>query len=474
MRARLSRLFLRPEPPSLTSGLVVTVIAVAAITGLIYPLRQISPAESNGVAYLLAVLLVATLWGLWMGLGASVLSAAAFNYFHLPPTGRFTIADSRHWVALGVFLVAAVVASSVAELARSRAIEAEQRRREADLAAELARVLLGGASVHDALDEAAAQLADALSLAGARIELEPVPGDPGGLTYDLGRRGRLVVAGRVSAATRTRLQDRVVPALEALLAAALERDRLQAEVVEARALRRSDELKTALLQTVSHDLRTPLTAIMTAGSALAAGELSRADREELGRAIVEESERLTALVEKVLDLSRLQAGAAAPRREWVAVDEILRETAAQIDPSGERFAFAFDRDLPLIRADGVQLERAFANLLENAARYSGTEHVYVRARVIGEQLKIRIVDRGPGIPPEELRRVFEAFYRGPSQRDGHTGSGLGLAIVKGFVEANGGQVWAESLPGQGTSFVVSFPVVPASPAQTAAGEVRLP
>src|SRR5690349_7619953 len=167
MRARLSRLFLRPEPPSAAAGVAVTVVAVAIITALIYPLRQVSPAESNGVAYLLAVLLVSTLWGLRMGLLASALSAAAFNYFHLAPTGQFTIADSRQWVALGVFLVAAVVASSVAELARSRAVEAEQRRREADLAAELARVLLGGPTVRDALDEAAARLAEALALEGA-------------------------------------------------------------------------------------------------------------------------------------------------------------------------------------------------------------------------------------------------------------------------------------------------------------------
>jgi two-component system, OmpR family, sensor histidine kinase KdpD len=479
MRARVSRLFLRPEPPSLAAGLVVAVLAVAAITVLIFALREVSPAESTGVAYLLAVLLVSSLWGLRLGLVTSVLSAAAFNYFHLPPTGRFTIADSRHWVALGVFLVAAVVASSVAELARSRAVEAEQRRREADLAAELARVLLGGASVRETLDDAAARLAEALSLERAEIVLEPaVPGDADRLGYELrsgGRRlGTLFVDGRVSAAVRARLRERVVPALEALLAAALERDRLQSEVVETRVLRRSDELKTALLQTVSHDLRTPLTAIMAAGSALAAGELSRADREELGRAIVEESERLTALVEKVLDLSRLQAGAAAPRREWVSVEEILRETAAQLDPSGERFAFSLDRDLPLIRADGVQLERAFANLLENAARYSGAARVHVRARVVGPQLKIRIVDRGPGISPEELRRIFEAFYRVASQRDGHTGSGLGLAIVKGFVEANGGQVWAESLPGQGTSFVVAFPVEPSAPTTSAEDGVQTP
>ena len=125
---------------------MVAALAVAAITALIFPLREISPAESSGVAYLLAVLLVATIWGLWLGLLTSVACAAAFNFFHLPPTGQFTIADSRHWVALGMFLAAAVVASAVAELARSRASEAEQRRREADLAAELARLLLGGAS----------------------------------------------------------------------------------------------------------------------------------------------------------------------------------------------------------------------------------------------------------------------------------------------------------------------------------------
>src|SRR6476646_2942296 len=182
MRARVSRLFLRPEPPPLLAGLAVTALAVATITALIFPLRQVSPAESNGVAYLLAVLLVATLWGLWMGLFASVLSAAAFNYFHLPPTGQFTIADSRHSVALGVFLIAAVVASSVAELARSRAVEAEQRRREADLAAELAHVLLGSSNVRETLGEAAARLTEALSLDGATIELGPEPTDTSELT----------------------------------------------------------------------------------------------------------------------------------------------------------------------------------------------------------------------------------------------------------------------------------------------------
>jgi two-component system sensor histidine kinase KdpD len=470
--------FLRPERPSLLAGLVVAALAVAAITALIFPLREISPAESNGVAYLLAVLLVATIWGFRLGLLTSVACAAAFNFFHLPPTGRFTIAESRHWAALGVFLAAAIVACAVAELARSRASEAEQRRREADLAADLARVLLGGSSMEAALADAAARLADALELRFASIELGPAPRADAESVFELRRGeapiGQLMVPGDVSPRMRERLAERVVPSLEALLAAALERDRLQSEVVETRALRRSDEIKTALLRSVSHDLRSPLTAILTAGSALVEGDISRADRQELGRAIVEEAERLTALVEKLLDLSRLQAGAAEPRRQWCSLDEILRETADEIDPEGSRFRLSIDANLPLVRADAAQLERAFANLFENAARFSGSEQVSVRARVVGERLMIRVVDRGPGIPAEALDRIFEAFYRAPGQRAAHTGSGLGLAIVRGFVEANGGKVWAESLPGQATSFVVALPVERDAPAVGAADEARLP
>jgi two-component system sensor histidine kinase KdpD len=344
----------------------------------------------------------------------------------------------------------------VADLARSRAGEAEQRRREADLQAELARILLSGPGANAALGQASARLAAALGLSSARIELNAPQPRPGELELPLRGAGALLVPDDIPTRTRDRLEQRVVPALEALLAAALERDGLQAEVVETRVLRRSDELKTALLRTVSHDLRTPLTAILTAGSALVEGELSRADRRELGRAIVEEAERLTGLVEKLLDLSRLQAGAAQPRPEWCSVEEILREAASALDPSGERFSLSIDANLPLIRADAAQLERAFANLLENAARYSGRERVSVRARVVGERLLVRVVDRGPGIPKRELARIFDAFYRAPGA--GHTGSGLGLAIVKGFVEANGGTVWAESLPGQGTSFVVALPL----------------
>jgi two-component system sensor histidine kinase KdpD len=167
------------------------------------------------------------------------------------------------------------------------------------------------------------------------------------------------------------------------------------------------------------------------------------------------------LVDKLLEMSRLQAGAAEPHRDWCSVEELLHDAAASAGLTADTLKLVVDRDLPLIQADAGQLERAFANLLENAARYSGGQPVSVRARVSGGRLLVRVVDRGPGIPLSDQERVFEPFFR--AEGDG-PGSGLGLAIVKGFVEANGGHVHVESLPGQGTSFVVALPLPERAPA----------
>ena len=449
-------------------GVLVSVLAVVATTLAIYPLREIAPEVSPGVVYLLAVLLVAVYQGLAFGLLTSVVAAAAFNFFHIPPTGRLVIADSAHWVALGVFLVAAAVASVVADLARSRAADAERRRGEADLAADTARVLLGEATLADALPEAGRLVGAALGLASAEIVLDPPGEQPAGrgVTLDLGSGRTAVIVlgpGGEDAELRVRVRERVAPALEALLRAALDRDRLQAEVVETQALRRSDVIKTALLRAVSHDLRTPLTAIITAGHAVRSPSLDQDERDELGLVVVEEAQRLSALVDKLLDLSRLQAGAAEPRRDWCSLEEVVRTAAdAVAADGGASFALSFDRDLPLVRADAAQLERVFVNLLENARRYSGGHPVKVRARVVGAKMNIRVIDRGPGMSPTQLARAFEPFYRDAS--DAHPGSGLGLAIVRGFVEANGGRVRAESVPGQGTVFAIELPLALEAPA----------
>jgi two-component system, OmpR family, sensor histidine kinase KdpD len=452
------------ERPSLRSGLAASAAAVAVATAAIYPLKSVAPAVSLSVVYLPAVLLVSACWGLWLGLFTSLLSAAAFNWFHIPPVGRFTIADSRNWVALTAFVLVAAVVSTMAEIARGRAIEAERRRGEADLAATLARELLSGEETQAALGATSRRVAEALAIPSARIELGAVEGSERQVAIPLmGSRGEqnatLVVPRGLPSETMMRLRTHVGPSLAALVAVALHRDAVQAEAVETAALRRSDELKTALLRAVSHDLRTPLTAMVTAGHALGSDTLTSDEREQLSTAVVEEGERLSALIEKLFDLSRLQAGRAEPRREWISIEEVVQSARDALHDGAGTIRVLVDPDVPPIEADAAQLERVFANLLENALRYSKPNPVSVHVRRIGGRVVVRVVDQGPGIGPGEQDRIFEAFYRGPQSRGRTwTGSGLGLAIAKGFVEANGGTISVESLPGQGSCFIVSLPL----------------
>jgi two-component system, OmpR family, sensor histidine kinase KdpD len=465
---------LRSTRPRTTVGVAVAVGSVVAATGAIYGLKPIAPVVALSVVYLPAVLLVSAYWGLPLGLATSLLSAAAFNFFHLPPVGRFTISDSRNWVALAAFTIVAVVVSTMAELARSRALEAERRRHEADLLAALARELLAGADTETALGVASRRVAEALALPSAAIELGVGAGDARRAALPLRdaigtQIATLLVPSELPLETDARLRSDVIPALGALVAIALRRDAMQAEAVETAALRRSDDVKTALLRAVSHDLRSPLTAIIAAGHALGTEDRTPAERAELSAAVVGEAQRLAALVDKLLDLSKLQAGGAEPRRDWISLEDVVLAARDGVSGGGTGIRVAIDRDLPDVRADAAQLERAVANLLENARRYSAGLPVTVHARRSGSRVLIRVVDRGPGIEPGERSRIFEPFYRGRrAERDGWTGSGLGLAIAKGFVEANGGTISVESLPGQGTSFIIALPVTERSAAPVTA------
>jgi two-component system sensor histidine kinase KdpD len=415
---------------------------------------------------------------------------------------------------------------------RSRT-EALERRREASLVLEMARLLLKGESLAKVLPTAAARMAQALELQSAAIVMEAVEPDARSVAFPLRegdrRLGTVVVGADSSQRSLYRVQERVVPALEALLSAALEREALQGGVVETAALRQADVVKTALLRAVSHDLRSPLTAISTAAEAIALPGVSGQEREELASAILGETRRLSRLVDNLLDLSKLQTGAAEPRREWLSIEEIIGMALEDLAPPPppptpaledltpsptsdsmpppaydsvlpptsdgtpapahdltpspssspqptpqEEFQLTIDRDLPLVRADSTQLERAFVNVLENARRHSGGHAVSVRARAVrtmageGDRLIVRVVDRGPGIPPAQLERVFEPFYSAGTARGGRRGSGLGLAIARGFLEANGGSLHVESLPGQGATFVFELPLERGSPEAAAA------
>jgi two-component system, OmpR family, sensor histidine kinase KdpD len=435
------------------------VAGIALATAVVFGLRELAPVLSLGVVYLLVVLVVATVWGFWAGIGTAVVSALAYNFFHIPPTGRFTIASSRNLVGLLAFIGVAAAASAVAELARRRAIEATQRREEADLAAAAARDLLGGARLEDGLAVTAQAIADALGVPGATLTLGAQRDRPNAYVLGDGA-ATLALPEPLPPDMDARVRERIVPALEAILTSAIERDALLEEVVETSALRRSDDLKTSILRAVSHDLRSPLTAMITSGEALGSPALDDEDRAALSGAIVAEGARLERLIGKLLDLSRLEAGEAQPRVDLVDLAEVL--TAARDELADQHAAqlvtLQLDRDLPPLRADAVQLERAFANLMENALSHGGGQPVSVRARAVGHRVVVRVVDRGPGIPQAEQARIFSPFYRGPDASPTATGAGLGLAIVRGFVEANGGTVRVESLPGQGASFVVEFPL----------------
>jgi two-component system, OmpR family, sensor histidine kinase KdpD len=482
----LSPLSLKDERPSRTAGVIVAVAMVAAATLAIYPLKTVAPVVSLGVVYLLAVVVVSTFWGLAFGVGTAVISVAAFNFFHLPPVGRFTLAGSRNWVPLAAFVVVALAIGLVAELARARAREADQRRLEADLSAELARLLLGAARLQDALPVAARRLAATLGVASASIELREVAPDGRRLAFPLesegARIGTLLLPARLPPDERARVLERVVPSLSSVLAAARNRVGLQAEVVETAALRRADTVKTALLRAVSHDLRSPLTAISTAGEAIASRSLSHEERDEMAAVIQEEAQRLSRLVDNLLDLSRLEAGAAAPHRDSASVEELMRAALRDLVAGAGEFSLSIDHDLPPVRVDSMQMERAFVNVLENARRHSGGHPVSVRARAVrqltgaarvpavdhgkppdgrspaGDRVIVRVVDRGPGIPSAQLERVFEPFYRADPTAGAHRGSGLGLAIARGFAEANAGSLHVESLPGQGATFVFELPL----------------
>jgi two-component system sensor histidine kinase KdpD len=470
--ARYFGFLLTPEPPAKRVGALLAVVLVALCTIAIYPLKQVAPVVSLGVVYMLAVVIVSVTWGVWLGVGTSLLSALAFNYFHLPPVGRLTISDGDNWVALIAFVVVAVLTSSVAEVTRARSREASERRREADLAAEMARLLLGGRRLGEDLPTAAARLSALLELSSAAIELESVEGDERRVAFALRegprRLGTLLVPADTSEATLRRLQERIVPSLESLLSAGLERESLLSDVVETAALRRADVVKTALLRAVSHDLRSPLTAISAAADAVASPSLSERERAEMAAVIQQETRRLSRLVDNLLDLSRLEAGAAEPRAAWSSLEEVLRAGLADLAPGEHDFALSIDPDMPPVSIDPVQMERAFVNVLENARRHCGGHPVSVRARAVrslgeqegaaGDRLVVRIVDRGPGIPPAQLERVFEPFYSAGTGKGAQRGSGLGLAIARGFTEANGGRLHVESLPGQGATFVFELPL----------------
>jgi two-component system, OmpR family, sensor histidine kinase KdpD len=464
--------------PRLRPGLaaLVSLALVALVTGVIFGLQHVAPILSLGVLYLFAVLPVAALWGLWFAVPVSIVSMLAFNFFFLEPRHTLRLSNSENWVALAVYLATAISVSVLAARARKRAAEAEQREREAALAAEISTLLLESREVQPRLGAIASRIAALVGGERPSIELGSLrAADPGLRSYDLEAAGRHIGRLHLDARVPEDVAERIAATLGSLLATAIERERLarearaserarRTEAIETEALRRSDTLKTAILRSVSHDLRSPITAIMTAAEVLRSDTASPREKDELLASMRMQAHRLERSVANLLNLSRLEAGAARPAPELWTMDSLIAQALDALGPEHQRVDVRLPAETPPVLVDPTQVEYALVNLLENALRFSPPgERVAVEVGTLNGDVVVRVADSGPGIPAAEQRRIFEPFVRGNGDAP-ERGSGLGLSIARGFVQVNGGRMWVESELGHGSTFVVSIPAAKPVPA----------
>ena len=419
--------------------------------------------------YLLLVVVVATVGGLAPALVTAVVGFLLVNRLFTPPIHTWTINQPENIFALTVFLAVAVVVSALVAAAARRSAEAARAAAEAETLAGLAGTVIEP----DPLPVLVDHLRRTFGLRGAALlreadggwQVEAASGPepptvPGGSDQTRPLGGGLVLALRGGGLAAEDL--RVLNAFVAQLAAAIDRRRVGAQAAQAAALTEADELRSALLQAVSHDLRTPLAGIKASASSLRSGiDWSDSDRDQFLRTIEDETDRLATLVGNLLDMSRIQAGAVAPVTRAVGLEEVVPAAVAGLGPRAQIVDVAVPESLPPVEADPALLERVVANLVDNAVAHSPPDApVRVEAGEVGDRVLLRIVDRGPGIPASERERVFQPFQRTGDRRRSPRGAGvgLGLAVARGFTQAMGGDLVVDDTPGGGTTMVLDLAV----------------
>ena len=449
----------RATAPAAAAALV---LLCTLVTALVTPTV---PYDAAGVIYLVGVLGVSSIYGLWWGLATSVASALAFNFFFLPPAHTLVINSSSDWASLAAFALTALVTSNLASRARRERDEATRLAAEARLSEAFATLVADADDLASVLPTLASQAARALGATDGVIHRgTPSPPERRGavlpLVFNERWMGELRMIEPPQDALDTAAAERVGRSLAGLIALGEERESRIHQQVQAEALSRSDELKTALLRAVSHDLRSPLMAITTAAGGLRYAGLEGEDRELL-ETITEQTGRMNGMIENLLDLSKLQAGAVSTRADWIDLRELVEASADELArrmPDAGPLEIHFGTDLPLVRGDAPQLQRVLVNLLENARKFSPPDQpVQVVVRRHGSRVDLSVADRGPGVPADEADRIFEPFYRSPAGRN-VPGSGLGLAIARGLSEANAGTLSVEPREEGGSRFTLTLPV----------------
>ncbi|MEU8922916.1 sensor histidine kinase KdpD [Kitasatospora sp. NPDC048545] len=472
-RGRLPSLGRRHSKRRTIAGFAAGLVVPALLTAVLSQFHHSVNLTTDALIFQLGVVAVALLGGATSALLASLVASLLLNYFFIPPVHTFTIDETNNFIALVVFAVVALIVSTVVDHAARLTTRAARATAEAETLSTLAGSVLRGADALPALlDKTRTAFGlDSVALLdrdGGTIARWGSPrtesggdsdGDPAAdrtvTELPAGPDALLILAGRRLSAA----DQRVLTAFTAHIAAALERDRLATAAAEVEPIKAADKMRTALLAAVSHDLRTPLAAALAAvGSLLSADvEFAPADRDELLTMANESLLKLTALVDNLLDMSRLQAGALTLHLEAAQLDEVLpRAMDSLADPDAAVQPLDLDTAPPVL-ADPPLLERVLANLIANALRHNAPgAPVLVTASHHADQVEIRVVDRGPGIAPEDRDRVFLPFQR-LGDTDNTTGVGLGLALSRGLAEAMGGTLEVEDTPGGGTTMLLTLP-----------------
>ncbi len=472
----------RLSVPYLASTAFVAVLVVVYRTVLL-----VNP-TTVALTFLVGILVVSANWGLRPAVFMALLATLAFNYYFLPPIGTLTISDPQNWVALTAFLVTAIIASELAERARREAQHAHERQKETEQLYKFSQQLLTSDNAAELMNNVPRFIVDGFGVASAAVSLPNRPDvyrsdsatdvldihdlqlvcmrgepkvDPEARVAVVPLRLGIRVVGSLGVAGGP-LSRETLEALSSLIAIAVERAGAVEKLSKAEAARESEQLRSALLDSVTHEFRTPLTAIKASVTSLLSNRgLDETQRLELLTVINEESDRLDRLVGEAAEMSQLDAHQVelhlGAHRIQEAIDDAIARLATAL--GGHVVSTVLPDNLPPVRIDVHRISEVIAQLLENAAKYSAPgSPIRIATEVKNRLLMVSIADRGPGIEDFDQSMIFEKFYRGRNHRLQVQGTGMGLAIAKAIVEAHGGEIGVTSQPGHGSVFYFTLPL----------------
>jgi two-component system sensor histidine kinase KdpD len=458
---------------------ILAALVTFLTTGLLFIFRDLLTTPTVALVYLFPVLISTTIWGVSEGLVAGLISFLTLNFFFTVPYYTFHILHTQDFIALAIFFLVAVITSQLVGRARRNSEFAKARETEVTHLYDLSARLVGVNGSAEIAGILADQVLHTVQADTVMVEIFARPGQEAcSAAAPEGRPPPLAGAAVIPIQTVRGLsgelhiwraaplevsENRLLQTFATQGALALERAGLLQSETRARILEESDRLKSALLSSVSHELRTPLATIKAATTSLLSGEVDWAQtaaRQELLDVVDEETDHLNHLVGNLLDMSRLEAGALKPDRQWNMLSEIVQDANERMHRvlGSHHLVSDIPEDLPLVPVDYYQLERVFTNLISNGAKYAPEQTaIVIHAEVRGDTvIRVQVTNQGPPVAPEDLPRIFDKFYR-VTNADRITGTGLGLSICRGIIEAHGGRIWAENLP-DGFAFNFELPL----------------